>query len=408
MNESTMNKTDGSSSPILPTEIRILGDVREREVTNDAPLAPSESSRSNKGFPEHKSGKASRFKRKRQDATPAKSISTTQDGQKHLVDGYSPRASGEVDPSIDQENNDRLATMSEAEILQAQQELKSTLGSSIIDTLLRRATTVDNTSAHDKSKRDYSTIQARTTEFTSRPTSSRVTEHGLNNLTLEDRPPLKPPSDLHPVASSQPLPPPPDFHFPKQPPAPELDPDDPDFLEKLHSTYFPSLSADPASLAWMSAPTDQEQAEYSPDQASFAPSSVRFDFRGRLLPPRLSSQVPVTKGLHHHGLAPKSAGYTIPELSRLSRSTVPSQQCIAFQTVGRILFRLGKGEFGQEGDDLYDGLWGMIEGGQVLPIMIRIAANENEGHRSVWATATDAVWLWRKGGGKQKKGSSGR
>ena len=57
----------------------------------------------------------------------------------------------------------------------------------------------------------------------------------------------------------------------------------------------------------------------------------------------------MTAGLHHHGAAPEDAGYTIGELAHLARSTVPAQRCVAFQTLGRVLYRLGRGEFGGRG-----------------------------------------------------------
>lgn len=224
------------------------------------------------------------------------------------------------------------------------------------------------------------------------------------HLLEADMPPLRAPLDLHPVSSKQPLPPLPGFHFPKVPTNPNLDPNDPDFLSKLRSTYFPALPSDPSAMAWMGPVKNEERETYSPSQDSLPTSSLRFDFRGRLLPPRLSSQIPPSKGLHHHGHAPESAGYTIPELSRLGRSTVTSQRCIAYQTLGRILYRLGRGDFGTEGEDLCEGLWGLIEKEKVLQGLVEAASKENEGSRSLWAIATDAVWLWRKGGGRRWKG----
>ena len=404
----TMDDIDDSLFPSEQNKIGILRDIQEREVTDKEPSAPSLPSTSKRGFPAHKTRHPPHFMRKRQNESPNKNQALTSISQARNPEQHSPTGKNVFDSSIDQENRDRLAEMSEEDILRAQRELESSLTPTVIDRLLKRRDASNDSEIPDESTEGRSPYRPGVTEAVSTSTPSQHTDHGLSSLSLEDKPPARPPDDLHPVASSEPLPPAPDIHFPQRPPAPELDPDDPDFLEKLHSTYFPSLPADPTNLAWMSAPTDEEQSQYSPDQASFAPSTVRFDFRGRLLPPRLSSQIPVSKGLHHHGLAPKSAGYTIPELSRLSRSSVASQQCIAFQTLGRILFRMGKGEFGREGDDLFDGLWELIETSQVLQVMIRIAANENEGNRSVWATATDAVWLWRKGGGKPKKEASSR
>lgn len=195
----------------------------------------------------------------------------------------------------------------------------------------------------------------------------------------------------------------PAIHFPQGPAPPELDPSDPDFLEKMHDTYFPSLPADPSKLAWMAPlPTEGSPADldstYNPHQPALPASALRFDFHGALLPPNIARAMPVSKGLHHHADAPEAAGYTVPELARLARSTYPAQRCIAYQVLGRLMYRLGKGIFGQ-GSEMTMGLWRCIEEGKVLEILQQAAASET-GHRSVRVYAQDAVWLWQRGGGK--------
>ncbi|KAK0713052.1 RPAP1-like protein [Lasiosphaeria miniovina] len=202
-------------------------------------------------------------------------------------------------------------------------------------------------------------------------------------------------------------------HFPQAPKLPDLDPSDPDFLETLHRKFFPNLSADPSKLAWMAPlPTPNSTADrespYYPGQESLPVSVLRFDFRGRLIPPRHSRDIPVTKGLHHHGEAPEAAGYTILELARLARSAVPAQRCLAFQTLGRMLFRLGTGEWGigaggRDGDedDLAFAIWRVFKEGRVLESLGEAAAIEG-GHMSSKAYATEALWLFEKGGWKEK------
>jgi RNA polymerase II-associated protein 1 len=106
----------------------------------------------------------------------------------------------------------------------------------------------------------------------------------------------------------------------------------------------------------------------------------------------------VTKGLHHHGDAPEAAGYTIPELARLARSAFPAQRCVAFQTLGRILYRLGKGEWGAEGSDMATGLWRCVAEGRVLEGLQEAA--ERERHLSAKSYAIEAVWNWQQGGGQ--------
>lgn len=239
----------------------------------------------------------------------------------------------------------------------------------------------------------------------------------------EDAPPPEPPADLF-DPSSKPPPTQPSSaaaadtfpanttHFPHPKPLPDLDPADPDFLETLHSKYFPNLPADPTKLAWMAPiPTpgsvaDQE-SPYYPGQSSLSIASLRFDFKGRLLPPSRSRAIPVTKGLHHHGQAPEAAGYTVGELGILARSAVPAQRCVAFQTLGRILFRLGQGEWGGGGggdaSDLAKGLWRTVQEAKVMESLLEAAeVPEGQGHRGSRSYAVEALWLFEKGGWKEK------
>ncbi|KAJ6153831.1 RNA polymerase II-associated protein 1 N-terminal [Penicillium chermesinum] len=149
---------------------------------------------------------------------------------------------------------------------------------------------------------------------------------------------------------------------------PTLDPTSPEFLTDLQSHYFPEMTHDPQSLSWLRPPTGDEDdpdstSPYHPasEAISISPSAIRFSLRGTILPPETSLSIPTTMGLHHHGDDPQAAGYTIPELAILSRSTFPAQRCVAWQVLGRILFRLGKGEFGDRGGQLSEGLWFVIE-----------------------------------------------
>ncbi|RMZ82171.1 hypothetical protein DV738_g1865, partial [Chaetothyriales sp. CBS 135597] len=160
----------------------------------------------------------------------------------------------------------------------------------------------------------------------------------------------------------------------------------PSFLTDLHATYFPSLPHNPSSL--------------SPSLASLPASALRFSFTGRLITPRESLAIPVTEGLHHHGQAPSSAGYTVPELTLLARSAMPNQRCVAYQTVGRLLYRLGKGEFagGPNGSELEDAIWDVIERERILELVLA-EAGKSSGHLSARKYATEALWLWRRGGG---------
>lgn len=416
----------------------IVGDIKERTALPDAkPPASPRSKISEAGFPAHKTriGR-SKFKQRKENqvqdvSQPYKQAETTivssPVSQLGTLNGNGSVASEQQmnmtnrskDPSIDRENKLRLGQMSDEEIEEARREIMGGLSSSLIERLLKKANidegrndSRDELYSYQHEASPPSKISMKKVIFEEPEVEQNITppiKQARPNLPPSsdaDAPPLHLPPDLQP-ASQAPLPPPPNMHFPQPPKPPDLDPSDPDFFSALHSNYFPSLPSDPSTMAWMSPidPVVEKDSVYSATQDSFTPSSLRFDFRGHLLPPRLSAQISQTKGLHHHAHAPSSAGYTIPELARLARSAFPSQRCIAYQTLGRVLYRLGRGDFGREGEDLCEGLWGLMDQGRVVEGMVGAAAKGEEGgNRSVWVTATEAIWLWRKGGGRKWTG----
>ncbi|KAL8784175.1 MAG: hypothetical protein Q9213_004150 [Squamulea squamosa] len=398
----------------------LVADIQERSPSSTVkPPSPPRFKNSQDGFPIHK--KRSRFSTARQVSNPTK-----------ISDGDEKRSTPEVFPSgggtpemnmnrsserqdIDRENQQRLANMSSEDIEQARKEVMSGLTPSLIEKLLKKANIEEDQEANnglDTIQKENNMSQRHPpikkvnfnladTRIPSSPPSSEIVDPVFDP---EDVTPNQPPTDLQPVSKFSGYPAIPSLHFPRPPTPLSLDPEDPEFLSKLHSTYFPSLPSNPNALSWMQ-PLDPAESEgYSPSLDNLLPSAVRFDFRGRLLPPRLASQIPPTKGLHHHGTAPEAAGYTIPELSHLSRSSFPSQRCIAYQTLGRILYRLGTGVFGPEDHELCQGLWKCIEQGRVLETLTAEAARDGDsGNRTCWVTATEAVWLWRRGEGRKWK-----
>lgn len=183
-------------------------------------------------------------------------------------------------------------------------------------------------------------------------------------------------------------------HFPHDPTqaAADLDESDPLFFDKLHAKYFPSLPAEPEKLAWM-----QPVAEQSGDGVQgLLPSELRFDFKGNLISPRVSEQLPSHLGLHHHGDAPSAAGYTVLELAHLARSSAPSQRCMAIQTLGRVLYRLGRNELGPE---IGSGVWGLVDQARVVDSLHEASDEKLTKNMSVRAYAVEALWLWQKSGG---------
>ncbi|CAL8286949.1 unnamed protein product [Lota lota] len=70
---------------------------------------------------------------------------------------------------------------------------------------------------------------------------------------------------------------------------------------------------------------------------------ARFDFAGSLIPP--NEDLPTHLGLHHHGEEPELAGYSLQELFHLSRSQVVQQRCLSLNTLASILVKARGGEF---------------------------------------------------------------
>ena len=191
-----------------------------------------------------------------------------------------------------------------------------------------------------------------------------------------------------------------------------LDINDPNFNEELHRKFFPDLPQEPEKLTWM----QQVNTEAMGDGVLHDVSACRFDFKGNMVPPNRKLET-TNDGLHHHSEDPELAGYTIPELAHLAMSKFPAQRCIAIQTLGRILFKLGKQSYSQlvpevdaetykeEGgskqiiNKIYFMFWDLVKDCQVIDAL-QLAADESKTpNLSVRNYAIDALWLWKQGSG---------
>lgn len=413
-----------------------VGDIKERST---APPSAPRLKTSTTGFPEHKKRtRVSAFKQQRGgDGKPetadfhnTSAVPRTQAAAAAQRPTRDPTEDDEERRLIDKENKQRLADMSAEEIDEERQELLAQLNPALIERLLKRAnldagrgdTGLYPPSAKADEQKDSQRVLTKEDALSGtsqeepdavpapRPGGKAV--KAAKGVTFEDDTEPTNPIDLHPASQD-----PPQtlqitqssVHFPTTTSAPDLDPSDPSFLENLHTKYFPSLPADPSKLAWMAPiPTHgsiaDQDSPYYPSHTTLPASALRFDFRGSILPPRIARAMPSNRGLHHHGEAPEAAGYTVPELARLSRSAFPAQRCIAFQTLGRLLYRLGRGEWGGEDSEVTMGLWRCMEEGKVISTLEE-AANAEGGHQGSKAYATEALWLWQKGGGKVWKAS---
>ena len=63
--------------------------------------------------------------------------------------------------------------------------------------------------------------------------------------------------------------------------------------------------------------------------------SVRFDFEGNLI--ARNDDIPVYRGLHHHGDDDMAPGYTLDELFNLARSNYLQQKVFALKVLAKIM-----------------------------------------------------------------------
>lgn len=403
----------------------LIGDIVEKDSAEKPSTDFSDDHVSSTGFPNHKRRwKPSAFKQQRARQTPADTSPLQGEGENstaHESSGPSapPVSFEEVERRrIDQENRQKMDDMTPDEIAEAQREILNGMNPDLVQRLLRRSNIEDSAdSRFFKTPERGPAPEIKVEEDAARPSKVRFAEDTKDEKPADAKParrvanvsddydedaePPKLPPDLFPITD-----PPAAMHFPAPSRLPDLDPSDPDFLQALHEKYFPDLPADPGKMAWM-APVPSEdsvadrESPYYP-HSQIAASALRFDFRGRFLSPRISRALPTSMGLHHHGEAPEAAGYTVTELARLARSAVPAQRCMAFQTLGRILYRLGKGEWGKTmNDPIAMGVWDAVKQGLILETLNEAAAAEG-GHRGSQAFATEALWLFEKGGWKEK------
>lgn len=394
-----------------------IGEIKEKNSGDNVPPPPTFKA-TKSGFPEHKDRfKASAFKQ-RQNAQAKSNIANSSPANissrvpmkvppsdkaivNHIGKKYGVGFESQQKAEINQENRQKLAQMTEADVEEARAELMANLDPALIERLLKRANIDDEQEIRHVGAGE---------------TSHEVEEE--KNPVLESQEPHQEQTTPQPQPINQQSQPAPQqeptlvsisqaMHFPTPPRSADsfipLDPNSATFLADLKSQYFPSLPQDHSSLSWMQDVTssDIESSAYSPSSDAYSPSALRFSFRGTLIPPSEALEIDISKGLHHHGDDAGSAGYTIPELTLLARSTLPNQRCVAYQVLGRILYRLGKGDLGPRGSKLQEGLWGLIEHEKPIELMMG-EANRVSGHVTAKAYATEGLWLWRKGGGGER------
>lgn len=404
-----------------------VADVLERKPKAVVPPTAPQLKGSRTGFPEHRRRNVeSRFRQ--QQSEDDKTRSSLQPDQKQRIaqdvgnpaelpaGGTTKTWEEDEKQRVDEENRQKLSQMSTGEIEQERRELLDSLSPVMIQRLLQRSN-IDSGSAEADLSSQPAAPQTRAKVTDAPKKSVSFAEPDTTAVNGNEVHRGSEPGEVQIESATEDVLPQHDsIHFPRPQQPPNLDPSSETFLEDLHEKYFPSLPSDPDKLEWMQSSTKNS---YDPSASGLDPKELRFSFKGELIPPRTASQIPVSAGLHHHGDAPEAAGYTISELVHLGHSSFAPQRCIAFQTLGRLLYRLGKGEFGDSGEPgegtegseetfgaLARGIWREVDRENVIAMLLM----ESEGngvdggrHVSAKAYATEAVWLWQRGGGRSWK-----
>lgn len=118
----------------------------------------------------------------------------------------------------------------------------------------------------------------------------------------------------------------------------------------MKKTFYKDVPAEPEKMEWMGIdgvdslndghrpapgkPVTPGQQPYTVQEADPPAAHYRFDFGGQII---YDEDTPVHLGLHHHGMDPTKAGYTLSELLHLIRSTVPSQRILPLNIVSKVL-----------------------------------------------------------------------
>lgn len=414
---------DESEKRRAPLPGALVGDILERNPRAVVPPSAPQPKTHKSGFPEHRKRTVeSRFKQRQNDHAKPSPSPKAGDEQMTVQDAKSPpqpQVGGnastweeEEKQRIDQENRQKLSQMSADEIENERRELLESLSPAMIQRLLQRSNIDSGSTEADLSSQPAAAPNKSRTENVEKKTVSFAESEDI--ITESDDvqgSQTETGTGEHPHQEDS-------IHFPRPQQPPDLDPSSETFLEDLHQKYFPSLPSDPDKLEWMQSGS-KSNGTYDPSASGLDPKDLRFSFKGELIPPRTAAQIPVSAGLHHHGDAPEAAGYTISELVHLGHSSFAPQRCIAFQTLGRLLYRLGKGEFGDSGEPgegtegseetfgaLARGIWREMDKEKVIGMLVM----ESEGkgvdggkHVSAKAYATEAVWLWQRGGGRSWK-----
>ncbi|XP_018394974.1 PREDICTED: RNA polymerase II-associated protein 1 isoform X2 [Cyphomyrmex costatus] len=248
---------------------------------------------------------------------------------------------------IYKENSEKLAQMSEAEILREKKKLNETLDPKIIQ-FLRNKKNKSSKNLVEQDSRQLSSLDMNKTAMATEVFNDKKLKLSLNDIEQTDYE-----NDIRgtlstkettvdtEISSNKKI------KLSKDNGDTEMDCED-DILSILDPKemfeegkrrgWLHMNIPEPEKLKWIEDLPEKEKDEALPNKEY----NARFDFNGLLLPYKDES-LTIDKGLHHHGEEPERPGYSLQELLQLSRSSSQQQRCTALTTLANIMDKTRKG-----------------------------------------------------------------
>jgi hypothetical protein len=260
---------------------------------------------------------------------------------------------------IDEENRRKIATMSQEEIEEERAELMRNLDPELIKKLMKRGTPQRRVSFSEGVKVEDKVIKIHDVRLSHGESPSfqarRHEEEGGD----------------HPLA--------------------------------MKKTFYKDVPAEPEKMEWMGIdgvdslsdghrpvpgkPVTPGQQPYTVQEADPPAAHYRFDFGGHIIN---DEDTPVHLGLHHHGMDPTKAGYTLSELLHLIRSTVPSQRILPLNIVSKVLQNCRSPAFAPF--DIRAGILRWLIDSLRAPVYLRSALDDKTDSGLV--AAVNAMYSW--------------
>ncbi|KAF9966772.1 hypothetical protein BGZ70_001316 [Mortierella alpina] len=258
---------------------------------------------------------------------------------------------------IDEENKQKLAQMSQAEIEEQRAELMRNLDPALVKKLLKRNTVQRRVSFSEGVKVEDKLMNIHDIKLGREHSAFQAKRH-------EEQ------EGDHPLA--------------------------------LKKKYYSDVPAEPEKLEWMGIEGESGAVDRSALGKSVAPgpqpytvqeedppaAHYRFDFAGRIIN---GQETPVHMGLHHHGMDPTQAGYTLSELLHLIRSTVPSQRILPLNIVAKVLINCRDPAY--ESFEVRSGILRWLLDTLRAPVYLRAALDDKTDSGLVAAISVICAWV---------------